>query len=245
LPELDCRSRITYDILMAVEPLGVIFDVDGVLVDSYRPHLESWQRAVKKRGLSMSEADFARTFGKRSREIIAQLWPGKFEDAAIQRLDEEKEAEYREILRANFPEMEGASDLIAALHAARFKLAIGSSGPPENVELVRRTIRHGELLSAAVSGKDVTRGKPDPEVFLTAARKLEIEPTRCAVVEDAPVGLEAARRAGMAAIGLTGTAPREALAKYAHVVVDSLRQLSPAMIASLIEKKMNNVSDVV
>jgi beta-phosphoglucomutase len=133
--------------------------------------------------------------------------------------------------------MDGASDLIAALHAAGFKLAIGSSGPPENVELVRRTIRHGELLSAAVSGKDVTRGKPDPEVFLTAAKKLEIEPTRCAVVEDAPVGVEAARRAGMAAIGLTGTAPREALAKHAHLVVDSLRELNPAMIASLIETK--------
>jgi beta-phosphoglucomutase len=222
---------------MAVAQSGVIFDVDGVLVNSYRPHLESWQRAVEKRGLSMSEEDFARTFGKRSREIIAQLWPGKFDEDAIRHLDDEKEAEYREILREHFPEMNGASDLIAALHAKGFKLAIGSSGPPENVELVRRTIRHGEMLSAAVNGKDVTRGKPDPEVFLTAARKLEIDPSRCAVVEDAPVGLEAARRAGMAAIGVTGTAPREALAKHAHVVVDSLRELSPAMIASLIEKK--------
>jgi beta-phosphoglucomutase len=216
---------------------GVIFDVDGVLVDSYRPHLESWQRAVVKRGLSMSEDDFARTFGKRSREIIAQLWPGKFDDAAIRQLDDEKEAEYRDILAAHFPEMEGASDLIAALHGQGFKLAIGSSGPPENVELVRRTIRHGEMLSAAVSGKDVTRGKPDPEVFLTAAKKLRLEPSRCAVVEDAPVGLEAARRAGMAAIGITGTAPREALAKHADVVVDSLRQLNPTMIASLIGTK--------
>jgi beta-phosphoglucomutase-like phosphatase (HAD superfamily) len=182
----------------------------------------------------MTEDEFSTTFGRTSRDIIERLWPGKFDDAGAMTLDDEKEAAYRDIIRVNFPEMYGASDLIELLHHACFKLAIGSSGPPPNVELVRQTIRHGDRIGATVSRADVTRGKPDPQVFLIAAKKLGLEPKLCAVVEDAPVGLEAARRAGMAAIGVTGTAPREALAEYAHVIVDSLRELSAARIAELI-----------
>jgi len=214
--------------------LGVIFDVDGVLVDSYRPHMESWQQAARDRGLVMTDQDFAQTFGRTSREIVAQLWPGQMDEATALTFAAEKEADYRVILQKKFPEMEGASDLIAALHHAGFVMAIGSSGPRENVELVRQTIRHGDWIAAAVNGTDVKHGKPDPEVFLLAAHKLGLEPKKCAVVEDAPVGLQAARRAGMAAIGLTGTAAREVLTAHAHLVVESLRQLTPASIAELI-----------
>jgi beta-phosphoglucomutase len=133
--------------------------------------------------------------------------------------------------------MDGASDLIAALHQAGFAMAIGSSGPRENVELVWKALRRGDLIRAAVNGMDVTRGKPDPEIFLVAARKLGLAPGRCAVVEDAPVGLQAARRAGMAAIALTGTAPRDALAPHADLIVDSLRELSPASIVRLLTSR--------
>jgi beta-phosphoglucomutase-like phosphatase (HAD superfamily) len=87
-----------------------------------------------------------------------------------------------------------------------------------------------------VTGSDVTHGKPNPEVFLKAAEKLDLEPSRCAVVEDAPAGVEAARRARMAAIALTGTAPREKLAERAHRVVDSLGQISADDIRGLIEQ---------
>lgn len=214
--------------------MGVIFDVDGVLVNSYAAHLASWQSAARKRSLDMTEQDFSRTFGRTSREIIHQLWPGTFDDAGVLSLDEEKEADYREILRLQFPEMNGASDLIAALHDAGFSLAIGSSGPPLNVEMVRKTIRNGEMINAIVHGKDVKHGKPDPEVFLTAARKLGLDPRRCAVVEDAPVGVLAAKRSGAAVIGLTGTATREVLAEHAQLIVNSLRELSPVIIRDLI-----------
>ncbi|HVT88244.1 MAG TPA: HAD family phosphatase [Tepidisphaeraceae bacterium] len=223
---------------MQLNGMGVIFDVDGVLVNSYRAHLESWQRAAAKHQLKMTEDDFARTFGRTSRDIIAHLWPGRFDEAGIGKFDEEKESAYRDILRVKFPEMAGASDLIASLHEAGFKLAIGSSGPPENVQLVKQTIRHGEFISAMVNGKDVKHGKPNPEVFLIAAKKLALEAGKCAVVEDAPVGLEAARRAGMAAIGLTGTAKRDALAVHAHVVVDHLSDLTPKIVAELIATRL-------
>jgi beta-phosphoglucomutase len=182
----------------------------------------------------MTEANFARTFGKTNPEIIKLLWPGRFSESESIALADEKEAAYREVLQKNFPEMEGASDLIKSLHDAGFALAIGSSGPPENVNLVRTTIRHGDLINAAVNGKDVKNGKPDPEVFLTAANKLGLDPKKCAVIEDAPVGVLAAKRSGAVPIALTGTAPREALAENARIVVDRLSELSPKMIAELI-----------
>jgi beta-phosphoglucomutase len=213
---------------------GVIFDVDGVLVSTYRAHFESWQVAGAPHGMALSEADFARTFGRTSREIIHQIWPGRYDDAGADGFAAEKEAAYRDIIRAHLPEMDGAADLIAALDDAGFLLALGSSGPPENVAIVWQNLTNGKRIRAAVNGMEVKKGKPDPEVFLIAARKLGLEPARCAVVEDAPVGLQAARRAGMVAVGLTGTVPREALAAHAHLVVDRLAELTPSTFTQLL-----------
>jgi beta-phosphoglucomutase len=215
---------------------GVIFDMDGVLVNSYRAHLLSWQQVARSFGVSLTEEQFARGLGRTSREFIHQMWPGTFDDERVKAFDVAKEQAYRDILRADFPEMDGAADLMSALHDAGFRLAIGSSGPPPNVEVVRECLRHGRLLNATVCGAEVRHGKPDPEVFLIAARKIGLAPMNCAVIEDAPVGVEAARRAGMAAIALTGTAPRTALNERAHLVVDSLRELTPALITDLIRR---------
>ena len=212
---------------------GVIFDMDGVLVDSYRAHFDSWNRMARAHGLAMTERQFAATFGRTTREIIKTLWSDSISDDEIPAWDDEKEAAYRDILREAFPEMPGAAALVEALHEAGFALAIGSSGPPENVAVVRESLP--PVFSAVVTASDVTHGKPHPEVFLKAAAKLQIRPIHCAVVEDAPAGVEAARSAGMATIALTGTAPWDKLAKQAHLVVDALGDLAPARIATLID----------
>lgn len=214
--------------------MGVIFDMDGVLVDSFRAHRRSWQETAPGWGVTISDEDFARTFGRTSREIIQTLVPGRFDDAQIRQFDAQKEQRYREILDADFPEMPGASQLIRALHEAGFRLAIGSSGPPENVAIVARRLGHANLFSATVNGTEVKHGKPNPDVFLLAAKKLELDPSRCVVIEDAPAGLEAARRAGMVAIALTGTAPREILHRHADLIVEALQQISPQSIVRLI-----------
>jgi beta-phosphoglucomutase len=219
---------------MAPGSRAVIFDVDGVLVDSYHAHLESWVLMAREHGLHLTEQEFATTFGQTSREIIARFWGSGLPPAEREALDARKEAIYRDLIRASFPAMDGAVELIDALAAAGFLLAVGSSGPPENIELSLERLGRSASFRACVTGRDVTRGKPDPQVFAIAADRLGIPAARCAVIEDAPVGIAAARAAGMASIALVGTAPAEALAA-ADLVVTSLRELSPPAVAALVD----------
>jgi beta-phosphoglucomutase len=212
---------------------GVIFDMDGVLVDSYRPHFESWHRSARQWGLEMTEEQFRSTFGMTSREIVVALWGDRLPQKDVPAFDELKEHEYRRIILQDFPAMPGAKELIVSLHQAGFKLAVGSSGPPENVKLVLECLGAVDLFEATVSGAEVKHGKPDPEVFLKAAGKLELAPGECLVIEDAVPGVSAALAAGMAVAAVTGTATRDQLAR-ANMVVDSLKELTPAIVGELI-----------
>jgi beta-phosphoglucomutase len=215
------------------DPLVVIFDMDGVLVDSYDAHYESWRRLAAEQGAEYTREQFARSFGRTSREILAEQWPVPLKPGQIPAADRRKEELYRSIIRADYPGMPGAAELIAALHDAGFALAIGSSGPRANIEVVLERTALGGCFGAVVSGEDVHRGKPDPEIFQIAAARLGAAPDCCAVIEDAPLGVEAARRAGMTPIAVTGTATREQLAAAAWVV-DGLAELSPGRIAGCI-----------
>jgi beta-phosphoglucomutase len=217
--------------------LAVIFDMDGVLIDSYRAHLEAWQQLGEKLGRPVTEEAFVPTFGRVNREIFHHLWGDAFTDAEIDRWGDWKEDAYRRIIMQRFPGMDGATDLLDALKDAGFALAIGSSGPPENVAAALLGLGRATLFDAIVTGREVKEGKPHPEVFLKAAEKLGLQPRACAVIEDSLAGLEAAVRAKMTAIGITGTFPRERLAEKAALVVDSLRELTPERIAELIDRK--------
>jgi beta-phosphoglucomutase len=211
---------------------AVIFDVDGVLIDSYQAHFQSWLEMFGEHGESFTEEQFRKTFGRTSRDIIAALHGDDLSIAEMDVWDDRKEALYREIIRQEFPAIDGAGELLDALHAAGFKLAVGSSGPPENIALTLECLGRTALFSAVVTRVDVTRGKPDPQVFQIARERLGAAPEQCVVVEDAPAGIEAANRAGMASVALTGTASRAELA-HAKLVVDSLRELTPQVLRSL------------
>jgi beta-phosphoglucomutase len=210
----------------------VIFDVDGVLIDSYQAHFESWLRMFAEHGVSFTEEEFRKTFGRTSHDIIAALCGADLTNDEICAWDDRKEALYRDIIREDFPAIDGATELLDALHDAGFLLGVGSSGPPENIQLTLECLKRFQLFDAVVTRVDVTRGKPDPQVFQIAGERLGGEPSECVVVEDAPAGIEAANRAGMASVALTGTATRGELA-HARLVVDSLRELTPEALRNL------------
>jgi beta-phosphoglucomutase len=216
--------------------VAVIFDVDGVLVDSYQAHFASWRQLYGELGIDYTEAAFAADFGRTSRDILRRTLGPATTDEQIQSLDQQKESLFREILRADFPSKDGAIELIEALAANGFAIAVGSSGPPENIALTLEKLGCAEHVAAIVTGADVERGKPDPQVFQLAAERLGMPATSCAVIEDAVHGIEAANRAGMTSIALTGTVDREKLTG-ADLIVESLRELNPELIKTLIHQK--------
>lgn len=219
-------------------PTPVIFDMDGVLVDSHAAHFASWQRTCAEHGLILDAARFAATFGMTSGAIIRELFGDRFPDPAAQRaLDDRKEALYRELVADDFPAVDGARELVQALAAAGHPLALGSSGPPENVALVLDQLGVRDLFAAVVTGRDVSRGKPDPQVFLLAAERLGLPPEGCVVIEDAPVGVAAAKAAGMCCIGFCGTGRPAAELAGADRVVASLREVTPANLCGTMRRR--------
>ena len=222
---------------------AVIFDVDGVLVDSYAAHFESWKRLGKETGVTLDEEQFAESFGRRSRDVIRKYWGSQkvsdtsisISDSEVERLDRRKEGLFREILEEDFPGMDGAADLIRGLAKHGFRIAVGSSAPKENVDLVLEHLGVRDCIAAIVTGEDVQRGKPDPQVFLLAAERLGVPPDCCVVIEDAVPGIEAARSAGMKAVALVSTGRDAATLGAAGPdrIVRSLRELSPAVLRGL------------
>ncbi len=212
--------------------IGVIFDMDGVLVDSFEPHRRSWQLLGQEIGRTVTDELFAQTFGRRSREIIEILFGAGRGDAEIRRLDGRKEELYRALIRDHVPLMPGVGAVLRGLSASGAKLAVGSSGPEQNVAIVVEALADACRFDAVVCGADVTRGKPDPQVFQIAAERLRLPPSACVVVEDAPVGLEAAHRAGMPTVGLRDA--RNSAPLSADVVLDTLDALSPALVWKLV-----------
>ena len=215
---------------------AVIFDIDGVLIDSYAAHLQSWQAVARGYGQQMTESDFATTFGQTSREIIRTLWGNAALNAKqIADFDAEKEVAFRELVATDYPWMPGAKNLLAALHEADFRLAFGSSGPPENVELALQQLDRRDWIGATVTGADVMRGKPDPEVFQLAAQRLAVAPSNCVVIEDACAGIMAANTASMLSVALVSTGHTRDEYTKADYVIEQLSQISPELIETWID----------
>ncbi len=211
---------------------GVIWDLDGVIIDSAAAHWQSWQRLAAETGTTFTEADFRSTFGMRNADIIPRYW-ATTNAAEVQTLADRKEALYRDLVRANAQALPGALALLRDLHAAGWHQALGSSAPMENIRLIIEVLGLGDSLDAAVSGEDAEQGKPAPDIFLAAARALGLAPANCLVIEDAVQGVQAARAAGMRCIAVTNGTPNRELAS-ADRVVTNLTEVSVATITDLL-----------
>ncbi|MCC7353287.1 MAG: HAD family phosphatase [Anaerolineae bacterium] len=212
---------------------AVIWDLDGVLVDSTEGHFAAWQRLFAEEGLQLDRAGFLRTFGQRNDSVLrTALGPGLSAER-IQALGERKEAYFRSLVSHLVQPMPGARALLSELYAAGARQAIGSSAPRANVAAILAVLGTSEVFGATVAAEDVSQGKPAPDVFLTAAARLRVPPARCIVVEDAPPGVEAARAAGMRCIAVTTTRPAAELWQ-ADRVVASLTELSAASLRALL-----------
>jgi beta-phosphoglucomutase len=215
---------------------AVIWDVDGVLLDSAEQHRQAWHRLAADEGVPFTDADFWATFGMRNADIIPRYYGPELAPTWVRALGERKETYYRDLLRAQAEALPGARELMVALNAADYRQALGSSAPPENLRLIVELLHLAPYLEAMISGERVASGKPAPDIFLAAAAALGVAPTNCVVIEDAPAGVAAAHAGGMRCLAVrrAGQADAPGL-EAADLVVDSLTTVHVATIARLLE----------
>ena len=198
---------------------AAIFDWDGVVIDSSRQHERGWEMLAAEEGRVMPPGFFKRSFGMRNDRVISELLGWTRDPDRLRQLSARKEQLYRELIQHDhIAPLPGVVAWLDALRATRVPCAIASSTPRSNIECVIDALNLRSYFPATVTAEDVTRGKPDPEVFLCAAAKLGVAPPRCVVFEDAHVGIEAARAAGMRVVGLATTHPAETLQDADRVV---------------------------
>jgi len=210
---------------------AVIWDMDGVIIDSAEEHRQAWQRLAHEEGVRFSDADFWSTFGRRNDDIITLVW-GAQSPGRLQELADRKEAYFRALIRDSAAPLPGSIELLRGLHEAGFAQALASSAPVENIRLISDVLGLGHYLTALVSGETVAHGKPAPDIFLKAAGELGIVPTQCLVIEDAVAGVQAAHAAGMRCIAVAGDRDLPGL-REAELMVRSLTEVDAERVRSL------------
>lgn len=219
---------------MATFEWGAIFDWDGVIIDSADYHRLSWERYCAESGRKLNDTFFLKGFGMKNEVIIPELLNWTHDPKEIRQIADRKEEHYRDILREKgCVPLPGVLTWLERLQSAGIPRVIASSTVLENITCAIDVLGVGAYFDRIVSSRDVSRGKPDPEVFLKAAGKLGKDPSACVVFEDAHVGIEAAHAAGIKVIAVTTTHPAHTLAD-ADLVIGRLDELTVEAVARLV-----------
>ena len=202
----------------------ILWDMDGVISDSYCLHLAAWQETFAKRGVKFTREDFAGLFGSRNDFIISTVMGKEFPERYISAVVQEKEEAFRRKATGNIKPFPGVASLLDALKKGNFKLGLVSSAPKENIDLALTELNLAGIFDSIVSGQEVSASKPSPQIFLLATEKLHVAPEYCVVIEDSPLGVKAAKAAGMKCLAVTNTHHPQNLGE-ADKVVDSLEKV--------------------
>ena len=212
---------------------GAIFDWDGVIIDSSRHHEESWNRLSAETALPLSPGHFKKGFGMKNEYIIPNVLHWTDDPDLVHRYSLRKEELYREVvLEWGISPLPGVTEWLKELQKHQIPCALGSSTHRENIETGVKLLGFGAFFQAIVTADDVSHGKPDPEVFLLAAKRIGTDPAQSVVFEDTLVGIEAAHRGGMKAVAVATTNPAELLSD-ADVVVHRLDELRVEQLEKL------------
>ena len=210
---------------------AVIWDLDGVILDSAEEHRRAWHLLAEEEGIAFTDEDFWATFGKRNNDIIPHYWHVTSAEH-LQALADRKEAHFRKFVRETAVFLPGAEELMRSLYEAGFAQALATSTPVVNIKLIDELLGLSRYLSALVSGETVERGKPAPDIFLKAAQELGVPPNACVVIEDAVAGVQAAHAAGMRCISVAGERDLPGL-RAAELMVKDLTEVDVERVRAL------------
>ncbi len=211
---------------------AVLWDLDGVIADTWEYHYRAWQDVFAKRGAAFTKEDFMRHFGRRHDTIIKFALGDGLSPEEFRAVTEAKQADYRRRVAGHIRPLPGAIELIWALNKSKIKTAIASSAPWENISIIIRGLGIEDCFQAVAGGTEVAEGKPSPEIYLLAARKLGASPAGCVVIEDAIAGVAGAKQAGMKCVAVTNSHPAASL-KEADLIVATLEKVSIESLAKL------------
>lgn len=219
-------------------PSAVIFDMDGVLIDSNPFHLEKWMDLLKAHRIPFDPAELPELIlGKRNDTAFRHFFGPDISKEESRRLSEELEATFRRNFRPHAKPLPGLAALIQECHEAQIPMAVASSAMVKNIEFVVDALEFRPYFRHLVSGDHVTHPKPDPEIYLKAAGMLGLPPAECVAFEDSYVGVEAAKRAGMKCVAIASTFPLEELRAQTHadLVVPGFEDLNLARLRGLFD----------
>jgi len=203
---------------------AILWDMDGVIADSYSFHFAAWQETFAKRGIKFIKEDFNELFGTRNDFIIGSVMGRELSEGDVKVIVQEKEENFRRKATGSIRPFPGVVRLLNAIKRGNFKLGLVSSAPKENIALLLSELDLEGIFDCIVFGQEVSESKPDPQIYLLAARKLGVAPGDCVVIEDSPLGVKAAKTAGMKCLAIANTRPRQKL-QEADKVADSVEDV--------------------
>jgi len=199
---------------------AVIFDLDGVIVDNMKYHKLAWKKFLEKYEASIDINTFSRHFGKRNEVLLNMVFNRRLTPEEVKKYGEEKESLYRELYAEDIETIPGLVEFLKWLNKKKIKTAVASAAPPVNVDFVLDKTGIRTFFYVVLNAEDVTKGKPDPEIYLKTAQLLACSPRSCLVFEDSIPGLQAAKNAGMMVIALTTTYPPAELRDADFIIKD-------------------------
>ena len=218
---------------------AILWDMDGVLVNTTESHYKSWMNTLAEYRIEYSRKQFIDEFGMNNFSIISRLF-NTADLELINHISEKKEQRFRNYVQGHLELLPGTAKWLEQFRNWGFPQAVCSSAPQENVDIIIEATKISTYFKIQLSAANL-RGKPDPAVFLKAASLLNLPPEHCLVIEDATVGVQAARSAGMKCIAVETTHCSEEL-DQAHLVVPDLTHLDNQHLKAVLENKSNGKS---
>ena len=218
-------------------PSALIFDMDGVLVDSNPFHVQKWIEFLHERGIPYNAEDLPKqVLGSRNDTAFRRFFGRDLREGEIEKLSEDLEARFRAAFRPHAQPLLGLKTLMDECRAEGIPLAVASSAMTKNVDFVVDTLKLRSYFASIVTGDDVSRPKPDPEIYIKAAERLRLSPAKCVAFEDSFVGIQSAKRASMKCVAIASTFPAEDLRRQtqADLVVKNFEELSLARLRELL-----------
>ena len=197
---------------------GLIFDMDGTMIDNMMVHHRAWQQVLAENGLPLELEEVKEKIHGINEEILERLFGDRYTPEQRSAISWKKESMYREIFRKDLKLIPGCMDFIIEMKKREIPMVVASAAPPENIDFVLDNLEIRDYFKAVFHSKSVSFGKPHPEIFLKASEALKLDPADCIVFEDSPTGAKASANAGCRTIILTTTHQPAEFAEISNII---------------------------